>query len=95
LFEETKMESLEELVSTLLWYEKYWTRNSVKVELSPEEKKAIEKRTIPRVEVDVVAYNPIKDELLLVECKNYLDSEWLQVIYRQPLPKKCYPSLPT
>lgn len=52
----------------------YWIRSSVKIELTPEEKKKIGRPTSPRWEIDLVAYKAKSNELLVVECKSFLDS---------------------
>lgn len=68
------MDAFEQLVADLFWADGYWVRNSVKVQLTPEDKHAIKRPSSPRWEIDLVAYQPIKNELLLLECKSYLDS---------------------
>lgn len=72
------MDSFEQLVSELLWAEGYWVQTSVKVELTKEEKKRIGRPTTPRWELDVVAYKGRKNELLVMECKSFLDSRGVQ-----------------
>ncbi|QBB72064.1 hypothetical protein ELE36_17765 [Pseudolysobacter antarcticus] len=52
----------------------YWTSTNVKVNLSPDEKRAIGRPTTPRWDIDLVAYRPKSKELLAVECKSLLDS---------------------
>lgn len=68
------MDSFESLVGSLLEREGYWTRSSVKVELTAAEKKRIGRPSSPRWELDLVAYKAKSNELLVVECKSYLDS---------------------
>jgi hypothetical protein len=68
------MDSFEQVVATILEREGYWIRTSVKVSLTPEEKREIERPSAPRWELDVVAYSGARNELLVVECKSYLDS---------------------
>ncbi|MFO1077134.1 MAG: hypothetical protein U1E73_05350 [Planctomycetota bacterium] len=68
------MDSFENLVALLLRRDGYWTDTSVKVELTKEQKVAINRPSTPRWEIDVVAYKPSTNELLAVECKSYLDS---------------------
>jgi hypothetical protein len=57
-----------------LQHKGYWVRSGFKVELSKAEKRAIGSPTSPRWEVDVIAYKGDRNELLIVECKSYLDS---------------------
>jgi hypothetical protein len=68
------MDSFEYIAARLLEDEGYWTRIGVKVNVSKEEKRLLGKSSLPRPEVDVVAFKPASNELLLVECKSYMDS---------------------
>lgn len=68
------MDSFEHVVASILQRQGYWAQTSVKVELTKEEKKAIGKPSSPRWELDVVGYKGVSNELLIVECKSYLDS---------------------
>ena|SRR5947209_54049 len=68
------MDAFEQVVAEILWREGYWVRTSVKVELTKEEKRAIEIPSSPRWELDVVGYRAKDNRLQVVECKSYLDS---------------------
>lgn len=68
------MDSFETLVGSLLEKDGYWVRTSVKVELTAEEKRKIGRPSSPRWELDLVAYKAKSNELLVVECKSFLDS---------------------
>ena len=68
------MDSFEHVVATILDREGYWVRTNVRVALTPEEKRLINRPSAPRWELDVVAYSGSRNELLVVECKSYLDS---------------------
>jgi hypothetical protein len=68
------MDAFEQVVAEILWRDGYWVRTSVKVELTKEDKLAIDLPTSPRWELDVVAYKACGNHLLVVECKSYLDS---------------------
>jgi hypothetical protein len=68
------MESFEQVVATILDRAGYWVRTSVKVNLTREDKQTIGRPSAPRWELDVVAYSGRANELLVVECKSYLDS---------------------
>lgn len=68
------MNAFEEIIKQYLEAEDYWVRQSVKVEISKEDKKAIGLSTMPRPEIDLVALNVEQNELLLVEVKSFLDS---------------------
>jgi hypothetical protein len=49
------MDAFEQVVSEILWLEGNWVRQSVKVELTKEEKRAIGRPSSPRWELDIVA----------------------------------------
>ncbi len=68
------MDAFEQVVAGLLFQEGYWVSQSFKVELTQEEKNKIGRPTSPRWEVDLLAYKGVSRELLVVECKSYLDS---------------------
>ena len=68
------MNAFEEIVKQYLEAEGYWVRQSVKVEISKDDKKAIGLPTMPRPEIDLVALNAKNNELLLIEVKSFLDS---------------------
>lgn len=68
------MDSFEDVVATVLDRAGFWVRTSVKVNLTREEKHAIGRPSAPRWELDIVAYSGLENELLVVECKSYLDS---------------------
>jgi len=73
------LDSFEQVVSTILDRAGYWVRTSVKVKLTREDKHAIGRPSSPRWELDVVAYSGLENELLVVECKSYLDSAGVRV----------------
>jgi hypothetical protein len=68
------MDAFEEVVAYILQRQGYWTRTSVKVELTKAEKRQIGRHSSPRWELDVVAYRGRDNELRVVECKSLLDS---------------------
>ena len=68
------MDSFETVVAAILQRRGYWTQTSVKVELTKAEKRRIGRHSSPRWELDVVAYKGQSNELLVVECKSFLDS---------------------
>jgi hypothetical protein len=68
------MDSFESVVAAIPQRRGYWTQTSVKVELTKAEKRAIGRHSAPRWELDVVAYRGATNELLVVECKSFLDS---------------------
>ena len=68
------MDYFEGLIKTLLEHEGYWVRQSFKVNLTKQEKRDIGKHSIPRPEVDILAYKPEKNHVIAFEAKSYLDS---------------------
>jgi hypothetical protein len=68
------MEAFEKLIGGLLEREGYWVRYGFKAELSKAEKRSIGRPSCPRWEIDILAYKPATNELLVVECKSYFDS---------------------
>jgi hypothetical protein len=68
------MDSFEHVVATIFDREGYWVRTNVKVALTADERRQINRPSAPRWELDVVAYSGRRSELLVIECKSYLDS---------------------
>jgi hypothetical protein len=68
------MDAFEQVVSEILWMQGYWVRSSVKVDLTKEEKRSINRHSSPRWEIDIVGYKAAENVLRVVECKSYLDS---------------------
>jgi hypothetical protein len=68
------MELFEGIIKTLLEHEGYWVRQSFKVNVTKEEKRAIGKHSIPRPEIDLLAFKPGSNEVLVIEAKSYFDS---------------------
>ena len=73
------MDAFEQLVSEILWMEGYWVRTSVKVKLTPAEKRQIGRASSPRWELDIVAYSARDNVLKVIECKSYLDSRGVKL----------------
>jgi len=78
------MEAFEQVVNEILWREGFWVRTSVKVELTREDKKAIDLPSSPRWELDIVAYRLSDNLLRVVECKSYLDNPGVGVKWLDP-----------
>ncbi len=68
------MNAFEEIVAGLLWQEGYWVNIGYKINLSKVKKTEIGKYSMPRPEIDILAYRVCDNLLLWVECKSYLDS---------------------
>jgi len=68
------MDYFENLVKTLLEEEFLWVAQSIKVEITKEEKRRLQKPSLPRPEIDLVVFDFAKDRLIAVEVKSYFDS---------------------
>jgi hypothetical protein len=64
----------EAIIRTLLEADHYWVQSSFKVDLTLEEKHQIGKHAMPRAEIDLLALDFAKNEVLVVEAKSFLDS---------------------
>ena len=73
------MDAFESIIASLLWEEGYWTTIGYKVNLSKEQKVELGKHSMPRPEIDIVAYRASDNQLLWVECKSYLDSTGVKI----------------
>ena len=68
------MDHFESIISTLLEADGYWVRRSFKVNVTKEEKRQIGKHSIPRPEIDLLAFNFSSNKVFAVEAKSFLDS---------------------
>lgn len=75
------VEAFEQIVGKYLSLQGYWVKHTVRLNMSPEEKAVLtsevpdaRKRSRPRPEVDLVAFSPKKNELLVVEVKSFFNS---------------------
>jgi len=68
------MDAFEEIARVLLENDRFWTKYSVKVNLDKTEKKSVDKPTMPRPEIDLVAFDAVENKLYLIEVKSFLDS---------------------
>ncbi len=68
------MNAFEDIIKMYLEEEGYWVRQSVKVDITKDDKKALGLPSMPRPEIDIVAIKVKDNELLLVEVKSFLDS---------------------
>ena len=73
------MNAFEELIGDLLQSNGYWVMQGYRIELTKEEKRRIGRPSQPSWEIDLLAYKPGDGELLIVECKSYLDSTGVSV----------------
>ena len=72
------MDAFEKVVEQILRRNGYWTATSFKVDLTREDKTAINRPSSPRWEIDVLAYKAEGNEVLAIECKSFLDSTGVQ-----------------
>lgn len=68
------MDAFEELVAEVLRADGYWVHRGYKINLGPDDKRALGSPSMPRPEIDLVAYKAGTGELLSLECKSYFDS---------------------
>jgi hypothetical protein len=68
------VDHFEAIIKTLLEHKGHWVRQSFKVNLTKQEKRDIGKHSIPRPEIDLLAYNVSTNSITALEAKSYLDS---------------------
>ncbi len=73
------MDAFEEIVAGLFRQDGYWTYLNYKVKVSKDEKRRVGKPSLPRPEIDILAYKPSSNTLLWIECKSYLDSHGVKM----------------
>lgn len=73
------MNAFESLVTSLFERQGFWVRSNLKVDLTKAEKREIGRPSSPRWEIDLVAYKGRENQLMVVECKSYLDSRGVSI----------------
>lgn len=68
------MDHFETIVCDLLEASGYWIRRSFKVEMTKQEKQQVGRHSMPRPEIDILAYKRETEEILVLEAKSFLDS---------------------
>jgi hypothetical protein len=68
------MDNFEGIIATLLEADHYWVRRSFKIDVTQEEKRQVGKHSIPRPEIDLLAFNFSKNEVIAFEVKSFLNS---------------------
>ena len=66
------MDPFEHIVARIFESRGYWVKVGYRVELSAADKRKAGIPHMPRPEIDVLAYKPGLQELLLIECKGYM-----------------------
>lgn len=84
------MDAFESLIAMLLRHQGYWITPSFKVELTKEEKRSVGLASSPRWELDLIAYRGATNEVLVVECKSFLDSTGVVFRHGKFEPEKRY-----
>ncbi len=74
------MNYFENIIKKILEQQGKWVKQSVKVEITKQEKRDIGKHSIPRPEIDLVAYTPKSNKLEIWEVKSFLDSPGVRFI---------------
>lgn len=77
------MDHFESIISTLLEADGFWIRRSFKVNVTKEEKRQIGKHSIPRPEIDLLAFHFAKNEVHAIEAKSFLDSPGVKLAQLQ------------
>ena len=83
------MDHFESTLKTLLERDGYWVRQSFKVNLDKAHKRQLGKPSMPRPEIDLLAFRPADDSILVLEAKSFLDSPGVDIAelraqYAQP-----------
>ncbi len=68
------MDCFETIAATLFEFDGYWVRRSFKVNVTQQDKKSLGKDSMPRPEIDLLAFKPREDLIIAFEAKSYLDS---------------------
>jgi len=68
------MDNFESVIATLLEAEHYWVRRSFKIDVTPDDKHQVHKHSIPRPEIDLLAFSFSRNEVIAFEVKSFLNS---------------------
>lgn len=74
------MDAFEDLVARILERDGYWVIQNYKVELSKAEKRQLGTPSMPRPDVDILAYSAAANTIYWIECKSYLDSTGVMAV---------------
>ncbi|MEM7243262.1 MAG: hypothetical protein AAF429_13845 [Pseudomonadota bacterium] len=73
------MDFFESAIKTILEDQGLWVMSSFKVELTKDEKAQIGRPTIPRPEIDLIAFDFAKNTVTAWEVKSFLDSGGVKI----------------
>jgi len=83
--QESNLNWFEYFVETYIQQQGCWTFRSVYVEITKKDKQSLGLHSMPRPEIDIVAYRAAAHELLLIEAKSFLNSRGVTVKKLQSL----------
>ena len=87
------MDYFEEIACKILEEKGYWLRRSFKIELTKKEKRDIGKPSIPRPEIDILAFDQKRNMVVAIEAKSYFDSpgvRYSDLIEKHKIPQGRY-----
>ena len=85
------MEAFEQIVARVFDRDGYWIKQSYKVDVTKEEKRLIGTHSMPRVEIDLLAFRASENVVHVIECKSYLDNPGVSVeSFRTRVPQDRY-----
>jgi hypothetical protein len=73
------MDAFEQIVARVFDRDGYWIKQSFKVDLTGDEKRRIGTHSMPRPEIDLLAFRPGENLVHVIECKSYLDNPGVTV----------------
>jgi len=73
------MDHFETIVCDLLEASGYRVRRSFKFEMTKKEKRRVGRHSMPRPEIDILAYKKGSEEILVIEAKPFLDSPGVSI----------------
>ena len=82
------MDAFEMVVAAVLERNGYWTRTSVKVELTREEKQKIKRPSSPRWELDVVAYKGARTSFWLLSASHILTHGEYRIVHSMAVARR-------
>ena len=68
------MDQFEAVIGTVLEHKGYWVRRGFKVNLTKADKKELKNRSMPRPEIDLLAFKPKENAIIAFEAKSFLNS---------------------